>query len=251
MEQKSLVYVPKWVKTFALILLCLSFIAGLCIAFAAFLYEKKEWAEPGLSIAQFSVYGIAAAIIILYSERETSVLRLSERMDEFFCVDLKNALDGIRMPVLGSMHGESIRVECHHLKSQPRAFYLIKYNSYDLLVQVDANLRQIVVMYHYPVSSGAHASALDEKFKATINPAKDVGWIFSSVIALERFDNRHYYELFFRMKMSTDFLLNSTDIFFWVTDISAMTRSALLHGISSGLLQSGAVGIAPNGVSDG
>ncbi|MCC7249093.1 MAG: hypothetical protein IT473_10775 [Lysobacter sp.] len=237
MEKGAFIFVPKWVKLIALALLLISLMAGVCIAFLAFLYGEKEWVEPGLSIAQFSGYGVAIAIVVLYSERETSVNRLSQRLDDFFSIYLKKSMENIRMPVLGSLHGDFIQVECHHEKGQPRAFYILKYKSYDLLVQVDANLRQIVVMYHFPVSPGADAPAIDEKFVPTINPAKDIGWFFSSMIARERFDNKTYYEIFFRMKMDTSFLLSSADVFFWVTDISVMTRSALLNGIESGVLK--------------
>ncbi|ULA64245.1 MAG: hypothetical protein LZF86_110948 [Nitrospira sp.] len=237
MEYKDIVHVPRWVKLVALAILIVAFGAGVLLAHAAFYQDKRDWIAPALNLAQFSAFGVAAALVLLFAEREMSVNRLCTRLDAFFSQSLRQGLEKIRMPAFGKLNGEPVRVSMDHQAGQPRAFYTIHYKEFSLLVQVDANVRQIVVMYCFPVDQESSPTGLNQHFEATSDGAKGVGWSVSSVVAREPFDNQYYYELFFRKTLETPFLLNPSDMFFWITDIAIMTRSALLHGIESKVLR--------------
>jgi hypothetical protein len=237
MDQTAFIHVPGWVKRTALVLLLVTLLLGLGLGYYSFLRSDSELLSSAISVVQFSAYGAVAALVILYTERETSVRRLSRRLDEFFLVDLRNTFASIRIPTKGLVNGAPVSLSCSHENGQPRAFYCITYNSWHLLVQVDANIQQILVMYHYPCSPSANAEDLNRHFAPVIEQAKNAGWIFTSVVAQERFDGLHYFELFFRMKMDKPFLMSAPDVFYWLTDISLMTRTAMLNGIESGVLR--------------
>jgi len=239
MEIKNIVYLPVWVRAVALLILGLGFASGLFFVYYSITSVKggnPEYVKTALSVAQFSAYGLAIALVVLFAERELSINRLLSRMDTFLEKLLPAGLRRIRIPSLGQINGEPIEVETNHARGKPRAFYTLRYQGYAMLVQVDANIKQLNVMYHFPVVAEADLEPLTAKFETTIVGAKQVGWEFNSYIMQEAFDNRFYLELFFRMQIEENFLLNSPEMLFWITDIAVMSRSALMKGMQAGLL---------------
>jgi hypothetical protein len=236
MEYKDAVYLPSWVKITALIILAASCMGGLYLAYVAISKEQDKLLDPAFSLIQFSSIGFTAALVLFYTERELSIKRLSDRLDKLFTEALFDAMKQIRIPELNKINGVQVNVSKEHERGQPRAFYTLEYDGYELIVQVEANMKQILVMYYYPVAKDiADLQQLTQKF-TTMKEAEKVGWVFSSSIEKWTFDGNLYLLLYFRIQLETNFLLIPTEMLFWVTDISIMSRHALLKGIEEGVL---------------
>lgn len=237
MEHKDTIHLPTWVKLTALVILAASCLGGVFLAWLGISRGQNQLIDPAFSLIQFSSIGFSAALILFYAQRELSLERLILRFDLFFTKTLLDGMKTIRMPAFQKINGVPIDVSVEHEPGQPRAFYKLQYDGYELAIQVDANIKQILVMYHYPISGGEILEELTEKFSATKNGAEKVGWVFNSTLEPWTFDGRIYFTLYFRVQLRRNFLLSPPDMLFWITDISIMSRSALLKGIEGKVLR--------------
>ena len=250
MDFKEITYLPNWAKALTLLVLGFAVLAGGGLAVYAITKSQAAYLSAALTFTQFSAYGLAAAIVILFAERELTVSRLLKRLDVFYSQELLNGLKAIRYAVPGDPDGRPISVEKINQDGRPGAYYELRHEGSSMLVHVSLNVRQLLVVYFFPIRDVAAvrdkdfdaletlAANYETHFNVTVDGARKIGWNVSPhVLVREVFDVSPYFELICRMKTADNFLLSSPDRLYWITDMAIMSRSALQAAQASGLFE--------------
>jgi len=241
MELKDIAHLPAWAKTLAIAILSSGIVGGAWLAIYSVTSSKADFFSPALTLIQFSLYGLAAGVVILFAERELTVARLVKRLDSFYSKELLTGLQKLRFAVPGDPDGKLIHVAKINVDGSPRGYYVLTHENSALLMYVSLNVRQLLVVYFFPVKGPKELdeegiSELRRAFHVTIDGAEKIGWDVAPTLDRETFDDRQYFALICRVKTADNFLLNGPERLYWITDIAIMSGSALQRGRAAALL---------------
>lgn len=128
------------------------------------------------------------------------------------------------------------RVEIRHVRGAPDATYLVEAFGDELLMQLQLNVRRLVVVYRVPAQGALDATRLAVHLDRWRIGAEHAGWKFGWRDApLAGDPGRRWVETYCYAFAGADFLENEPEQLYWRTDIVQMTRYYMLEAARCGV----------------
>ena len=246
MDSKNFVYVPRWVKTVALLVLVLALFISLLISYQYIgRGNKEDWILAGLSLGQIAASGIVISLVVFFSEKDVNSTGLQKRSEAFFYKTFPRACSLIDYPRADFEPWEEKSVNDASIKSVPRhsntqirimhnpgeidAYYEITAFASKLVIRIQVNISEVVISYYIPARDEQEKDAIQHKLAWAFSRYTQVSgytagdWYFSR----ENFDGNHYASLHLTQDFGPDFLEDERKKLFVANDIAASTRGIL------------------------
>ncbi|HTV88942.1 MAG TPA: hypothetical protein VME41_08005 [Stellaceae bacterium] len=128
------------------------------------------------------------------------------------------------------------RVEIRHVGGAADATYLVEAFGDELLMQLQLNVRRLVVVYRVPALGALDAGTLAVHLERWRLGAEHAGWKFGWRDApIPGGDGRRWVETYCYAFAAGDFLENEPEQLYWRTDIVQMTRYFMLEAARCGI----------------
>ena len=128
------------------------------------------------------------------------------------------------------------RVEIRHVRGAADATYIVQAFGDELLMQLQLNVRRLVVVYRVPGADALDASSLAVHLERWRIGAEHAGWRFGwrdAPLAGEA--GRRWVETYCYAFATADLLENEPEQLYWRTDIVQMTRYYMLEAARCGV----------------
>lgn len=226
-DSRQLIHLPLWMKYLVVLLLAASFgISG----YLAFSYlghpENSDIIILAMSGVQFAATALAAVILLLFSQTESTIDALEDRSEMFLEVQLPRFLGRITLPGLqaaGLSVATSDRTDLFG-----RIYTLSDAGQPVARLWCGINVRRMILIYYFqcPGADNANATAarVADLFQYTLKGAERLG--YEHVIEpLEAAPGS--VSLWLTVMLGDGFLTDPAQKFFWAQDVAMMTQSLL------------------------
>ena len=225
-DSRQLIHLPLWMKYLVVLLLAASFgISG----YLAFSYlghpENSDRIILAMSGVQIAATALAAVILLLFSQTESTIAALEDRSDMVLEAQLPRFLGRITLPGLQSA---GLGVACSDRTDLfGRIYTLTDGGTTVARLWCGINVRRMILIYYFQCPGADHAAAVarvTDLFQYTLKGAERLGYEH----VVEPLDAAPgTVSLWFTVMLGDGFLTDPAQKFFWAQDIAMMTQSLL------------------------
>ena len=177
--------------------------------------------------------------------RMLTIVEAQQRTEEFLTGQMLQALQTVeyQMPSFDSepqsldlTTAARATVEIRHVRGASDASYIVGAFGDELLMQLQLNVRRLVVVYRVPGVGALDATSLAVHLDRWRIGAEHAGWQFGWRDApITDQTGRRYVETYCYAFAASDFLENELEQLYWRTDIVQMTRYYMLEAARCGV----------------
>jgi hypothetical protein len=231
LDSRGFIHVSRHIRIAVLIILA----SALALAIAVTAYYVKldnpadpkfsDWILVGMSLVHLALTGLAAALLLFYTEKEVGTRELLKKTDYFLEVyvpeTLAKASPSYATRLAGCQVAKLGRSDIFG------AAYELSQGSKRLKIWLGVNVSRLIVIYWFEdpaAEKQALADRLKTSFQFTFGGAEKVGFSTYFEPATLKADH-HIISVWSSIKLPHNLLLEPSERLFWLQDITMMTES--------------------------
>lgn len=237
MGGSNFIYLPTWAKATAIFVLVATLLAAIFIALK-YVGEAKypDWILISMSVAQISASGLAASLILFFSQRSIDIGGLVHRSDVYLTSEVP---DGVkRLESLGRAHEgklADVTMRVVHAKGSYGAIYIGAIDKMKFRFRVTLNVNSLTALFYISENVLEQKEPIETLFEDFYRVAKRGGYSVDIQEEVEEFDKQNSLNIYAYKDFGEGFLHDTEKRLASVQQVAHMLRALCLQATRSEL----------------